>query len=467
MNTEKKNMDHRFMVAHLFRRAGFGLRNDEFEIYSSFPYEQIVEDLLNPGPLEEEDEDVLLRYFDRIRGGGYPGRWLYRIFNGKNPLREKMTLFYHQVFATALSKVTSGTAMHNQIQMFRQFGLSSLSTMLLELSKDPAMIYWLDNNENHKDAPNENYGRELLELFSMGVGNYTEADIKTAARAFTGWTFKQPNPSYASCHPEVSFHYRDNDHDSGLKTFLGESGYFNGQDIIHIIVKRTETARFISRHLYNFFVSDEPPVSTWSTTEPKDPEAIKILVNAYLESDADIRHILRTLFNSNFFKTSYKARVKSPIELVAGIVKMVDKYNFPDPGIVKYIDKTARMGQSLMNPPTVEGWHTGTGWINAGTLTERVNFSIDEVGNKYNPGILSMLTHLETFGTIFPEQLVEICLDFVGPIKLEKATKKSLVKYATDEGPIDFDSDNNRDKNHARILNLIQLVVSSREYQLQ
>ena len=119
---------------------------------------------------------------------------LYRMINGKNPLREKMALFFHQIFATGLSKVSQGQVMASQIQMFRQFGLSNMRTILIELSRDPAMIFWLDNNENHRNAPNENYGRELLELFTMGVGNYTEQDVKMAARAFTGWTFTAAQP---------------------------------------------------------------------------------------------------------------------------------------------------------------------------------------------------------------------------------------------------------------------------------
>ena len=163
-----------------------------------------------------------------------------------------------------------------------------MRTILLELSRDPAMIFWLDNNENHKDEINENYGRELLELFSMGVGNYTEDDIKAASRAFTGWTFRQPLSLYPNGHYPAEFEFlAEDDHDYGEKTFLGETGNFNGEDVIDIIVKQPATARFISRHLYNFFVEDEVQVPSWATEPPKNEAAIQQLVQACSWRPAD------------------------------------------------------------------------------------------------------------------------------------------------------------------------------------
>ena len=247
------------LFAHLMRRAGFGTTRDELEEHAAKGYEAVVEDLLHPERFPEVEEDLLQRYYRSEGLNVYTGVWIYRMVNSQRPLQEKTALFFHHLFATALHK-TQHTTIYKQIEMFRRVGLSDLRTILTELSKDPAMIFWLDNNENRKDEPNENFGRELLELFSMGVGNYTEQDLKMAARAFTGWTFTQPVPTYPHSYYPSYFEYREDDHDDGVKTFLGETGRFNGEDIIDIIVKQPATARFISRHLYNFFVADEPPV---------------------------------------------------------------------------------------------------------------------------------------------------------------------------------------------------------------
>ena len=152
--------------------------------------------------------------------------------------------------------------------MFRRVGLSDMRTILTALSRDPMMIDWLDNQENHRTERNENYGRELLELFSMGVGNYSEDDIKSAASAFSGWSFTQPIPGYPYGQHHASFVYREEDHDDGVKSFLGEEGRFNGEDIIDIVVRQPATARFVARHLYNFFVADEAQVPAWNETGP-------------------------------------------------------------------------------------------------------------------------------------------------------------------------------------------------------
>ena len=262
--------------------------------------------------------------------------WIYRMVNTPRPLEEKIALFWHHVFATANYKCEHPPSMIHQINMFRRVGLSDLRTILTQLSKDPAMIYWLDNNENHKGEPNENYGRELLELFSMGVGNYTEEDIKMVGRAFTGWTFSQPIPLYTQGRYPSEFIYREDDHDESVKGFLGETGRFNGEDIIDIIVKQQATARFISRHLYNFFVADEPQVPAWNETPPQDTKAVDALIKAYFDSGGEIRSMLRVLFNSDFFKNARFKRVKSPTELVTGILKLVGTYRFPDHGVETY-----------------------------------------------------------------------------------------------------------------------------------
>ena len=273
------------------------------------------------------------------------------MLNSKCPLQEKMALFWHHVFATGLGKNQHILASSNQIDMLRRVGMGQMRDILLELSKDPAMIFWLDNNENRKGEPNENYGRELLELFSLGVGNYSEDDIKSCALAFTGWTFGQPIPLYPHGYYTPPFLFAEAEHDDCEKTFLGHTGNFNGEDIIDIIVEQPACARFISRHLYNFFVADEPQVPSWNVTPPQDPEAIETLSDAFMASDGNISHVLSVLFNADFFKAAQFKKVKSPTELVTGIVKLVGTFQGPQPGMGQYASATQLMGQKLMDPP--------------------------------------------------------------------------------------------------------------------
>ena len=282
------------LMAHLMRHAGFGATRGEIDAFVANGYEATVEDLLNP------DErswigDFIVRRFDVEASGmiNHPGSarsWIYRMITTKAPLQEKMNLFWHGIFATGLPNVINGRVLSDQIDMFRRFGMSKFDALLKELSRNPAMIVWLDNQDNHKGAINENWGRELLELFSMGVGSYSEDDIKECSRAFTGWTignteYMMTRATRDSDWPygriDYHFEYRPEDHDEGEKTFLGQTGNFNGDDIIDIICKQESTARFIARHIYHFFVADEPPVPAWPYTPPRDTVAIEMLVKAY------------------------------------------------------------------------------------------------------------------------------------------------------------------------------------------
>ena len=458
------------LFAHLMRRAGFGATRSELEEYAARSYDAVVEDLLHPDRLPEVEEDVLRRYLPELTHEdslpAWSSRWIYRMVNTARPLEEKMALFWHQVFATAWYKSEHTPSMITQIETFRRVGLADLRTILLDLSRDPAMIYWLDNCENHKSEPNENYGRELLELFSMGVGNYTEQDIKMAAGAFTGWTFTQPIPLYPYGHYSSEFDYSQKDHDDGLKTFLGETGNFDGGDIIDIIVGQTATARFVSRHLYNFFVADEPQVPAWNQVPPQDTQAIDSLTQAYLDSGAEIRPVLRVLFNSDFFKEARYKKVKSPAELVAGTIKLVGTHQFPETGLQDLDKATTAMGQQLLNPPTVEGWHTGKEWIDGATLNERVNFAVNEMADVSKPGIRNIVETLSSkYGSLSPDEFVDQCLDLVGPLDVGADTRAGLVRHAATGGELRFDTPAARELSAARTGRLLQVIVASREYQ--
>ena len=195
MVTETKfspKTEHRYQIAHLLRRAGFGSSSDELDYYDSIGYEKTVEELLTPVNITRMPDSLITRYHTETSATmgpyGGPTEWIYRMVSTNAPLSEKIALFWHTIFATSVTKLSGAIPMRRQISMFRDKGLGSFSDLLISLSKDPAMIYWLDNWTNHKDEINENYGRELLELFSMGVGNYSEEDVKECARSFTGWT---------------------------------------------------------------------------------------------------------------------------------------------------------------------------------------------------------------------------------------------------------------------------------------
>ena len=213
--------------------------------------------------------------------------YMYYLVNTKRPLQEKMALFWHSVFATGNSKVDNYDQLLEQIEMFRKHGMGNYRDLLLKIAKNPTMLFWLDNNQNHGTAVNENWGRELLELFSLGAGNYTEVDVREASRAFTGWTFETKLPRLPYGRFPWKFEYRPEDHDDGEKTFLGHKGNFNGEDIIDIIVQQPACAKFICRHLYNFFVADEPQVPAWSIEEPRDPAAIAMLMKVF--RDIEVR----------------------------------------------------------------------------------------------------------------------------------------------------------------------------------
>ena len=458
------------LIAHLMRRAGFGATRDELEGYAARSYESLVDDLIHPERFPEVEEDVLRRYYlslvtDEVNTLE-SARWIYRMINSQRPLEEKMALFWHQVFATAWHKSEHSPTIIRHVDTLRRLGMSDLRTILIALSRDPAMIFWLDNSENHKDEPNENYGRELLELFSMGVGNYMEQDIKMAARAFTGWTFRQPIPLYPYGHYPSEFEYRADDHDDSVKTFLGETGRLNGEDIIDIIVKQPATARFISRHLYNFFVADEPQVPAWDQVPPQDPVAIDTLTKAWSDSGGDMRTILPVLFNSDFFKEARFKKVKSPAELVAGTIKLVGTYRYPEHGLPALDTATTVMGQQLLNPPTVEGWHTGKEWIDGGTLNERVNFAVNEMADLTKPGIQDIVARLgDGHAPLSPEEFVEGCLDLIGPLEVGGETRKALLEYGESGGELRFDTEAERDVSAQRVGHMLQLIVASREYQ--
>ena len=463
------------LMAHLLRRAGFGATRDELEGYQAQGYDATVEELLHPAAAGNLPDDLIRRYHveqSELRDlAGSAAYWMYRMISTNAPLEEKIALFWHGLFATGYTKLNQARSQLNQIEMFRRSGLGRFDELLLEISRDPAMLVWLDNNDNHGAAINENYGRELLELFSMGIGSYSEDDIKECARAFTGWTLG--NAEYMSVraykdsiwpYGRIAWHYeyRPEDHDDGEKTFLGETGRFNGEDIIDIIAKQDATADFICTRLFQFFAADE--------VDEAGRRAIEAMKATYFESGYQIRDVLRTLFQSDYFKSpeSRFACVKGPVELVVGAIRMAGSYQSPTLGIEKVANNMLFMGQGLLQPPTVEGWHEGAEWIDSGSLVERVNFAAKELSEVQNPGVQSIIRRLadESDGMLSPGRFAQSCVELLGPIEVSDETRAVLEDYAARGGDLDLREHRPGDAAEQRVGNMLRLIAATREYQL-
>ena len=476
------------LMAHLLRRAGFGASRDELEARVAQGYDNVVDELLDPGDDPGIDMDLLFRaypnYIESAEIRLAETEVVHRMIHGKYQLREKIALFWHTTLCSADNKLCNERNNIFQYDAFRDMGLGSYKDLLLYIARDPCMIYYLDNQDNHKGAINENFGRELLELFALGVGmdgqyNYTQEDVMECARAFTGYGLAPNYPAFPYGRTPFYFRYDATDHDDGEKTFLGETGDWNGEDIIEIICKQPACARFIARKLYDWFVADEPSVPNWMMTPPRDMEAIEQLEKAYFDSGYEIRSMLRVLFKSDFFKNSQFAKVKSPADVVAASIRMahgvIDDPYYPlvlaqptkqNEGILIWTDEVAFMGMEVLQPPTVEGWHMGLDWINSGSILDRVNFAAKILGNTELPGVKSMVQRLMARGeSLSPEELVDGCLDLLGPIPVPDATRQELVDYAAKGGELRHGTEPERDEFTQRTGQMFQLIVSTSAYQ--
>jgi len=454
-------------ISHLLKRAGFGGSKKDIDLLSNKTYYEAVDYVLdnvdeNPVPI-----DLIRRYqidLSDVRSvfssGSY---WMYRMAHSKFPFEEKIALFWHRLFATGQNKLIQGKVMTSQIEMFREHGLGSFENLLIELSKNPAMIMWLDNQDNHKDNINENYGREILELFSMGAGNYSEEDIKECSRAFTGWTIEnmpymaikmRNNTARPYNYVAWQFKFDKDDHDFGIKEFLGEKGDFNGEDIIRIICSQKATAIYLARHIYHFFIQDESPVPQWPHTKAVDDKAINFIVNSYFKNSYNIKEVLRELFKSQYFRSEkiYNKRIKSPSELVVNSVRLSGGFDIPSEEVYKATMSSALMGQPLLNPTSVEGWQGGEEWINTGSVIERINFCSNVLGSPEKK-IISKIFSRNANKT----NILSFCCEELGYLDLHETTIKELENYINEDEFI-INSEN--------VSILIKLIVSSREFQM-
>jgi len=465
------------LMAHLLRRAGFGASRDEIEAKAAQGYDTTVQALLHPDDQPGIEDDLLMRYQPSYHEAAAIENnvqaWLYRMVNSPRQLQEKVALFWHMIFCAGHSKIDSGQEMGIMVQMFRDYGMGSFRDLLLQLSLSPGMMYYLDNSESHKANLNENYGRELLELFSLGVGmdegfNYSEDDVKVCARAFTGWNVAPAYPPFPYGRSPWEFRFDPADHDDSEKTFLGETGPWDGADIIDIVCKQPATARFLARHMYNYFVADEPQIPAWRLTPPRDEAAIKLLEKTYFDSGYNIGAMLEVLFTSDFFKAEdvRYAKVKSPAEVVAGTLRLAGDHREMKPGLFEISQEPKYMGMDLMNPPTVEGWHTGREWIDSGTLVERINFASDYLGNTEMPGIKDIVGRLLARGaSLTPADFVDGCLDLVGPLELTEDTRNELTNHAQKSGELIHGSDAERADFTRRTGEMLQMIAATAEFQ--
>jgi hypothetical protein len=354
-------------AGHLFRRAGLGTSLAELRAAVEKGLDATLKRLLEGSEGAEGVERILMATGDNMVKDDDPERlggwWVYCMIHGPCPLREKMTLFWHNHFATSIAKVGRPTLMYAQNKLLRKHALGKFRPFLLDVSRDPAMIVWLDNNANVKGKPNENYAREVMELFSLGVGNYTEKDVREAARAFTGWHTNESGDAYE---------FNAKVHDDEPKTVLGKTGKWNGDDVVRILLEQPQAARFLVRKLYRSFISEthDPPTAL---LEP--------LAESFRKSDYDIAALLQTLLRSRHFfsEYAYRQRLKGPVEFVLGAAKAVahtteeqDTVKLP-PGALA--GRIAAMGQELFAPPNVKGWPGGKAWLNTSTVLARNNFA--------------------------------------------------------------------------------------------
>ncbi len=343
----------RRLAAHLLRRAGFGGTREEVEAAAAAGPRRAVDALVDAPAdpsLAELDEaiETLLDFEDPERLQGW---WTLRMARTRAPLREKVALFLHGHFATGWRKVRSVRAMYGQARLFLDEGLGSFRGVARRIAADPAMLVYLDGTRSRRGSPNENFARELMELFTLGRGNYSETDIREAARAFTGWRVDGATSR---------FHERS--HDAGEKTVFGHAGAFRGEDVVDLCIDHPACAPFLAGKLLRFLLMPAPP-------EP----LVAAFARRIRDAGFDLREPLRTLFASRVFHSdgAYRALVKSPAELAAGTLRTLGGRTAGAP----LAQAVGAMGQVLFDPPSVKGWDGGLAWIHSATWIARARFA--------------------------------------------------------------------------------------------
>jgi hypothetical protein len=470
-------------AAHLLNRAGFGPKPEEVDKVLSLGPQKAVDWLLDfpdtgaesdsesgpdlsaiadePDPrdmrqmmmnkdMTPDERKEMRQKFERSNRDANESVitwWMNRMVNGPYPLQEKLTLFWHGHFTTSARDEKSATAMWQQNELLRQYAAGKFEPFVHAISKDPAMLDYLNNEQNRKQHPNENYARELMELFTLGIGNYTETDVKEAARAFTGWT-----------HEGNDFVFRRFAHDDDTKTFLGRTGNFDGDDIISIILVQPACRKFISGEIFK-----------WLAYDNQDQSLAQALGDYFWDQEYSIRPLVKTILTSKAFYSPQcmGVQIKCPIQLMVGTARMLGTPLPPTPGMLAALNQ---MGQVPLMPPNVRGWPGGQMWINTSTLFIRYNTAVWMAG-----GGVPALTRMTRKGDgDKPLRPGEAATSDFQPAAT--GTASDVVDYWVNrllQRPIDSDKKNiladalgqQSDDPEAQ-RKLVQLIVSMPEYQL-
>jgi uncharacterized protein (DUF1800 family) len=402
-------------AAHLYRRAGFGATPAELDTAVKAGPMNAVQTLLSETTEPQSYLTQMSSLADASLATGNPERlsawWAYRMLSTPAQLLEKMTLFWHGHFATSAEKVQDAELMFVQNQLLRKFAVGDFAGLLLEISRDPAMLVYLDSASNRKAHPNENFAREIMELFCLGEGNYTEQDIRELARCFTGWEVKRRK-----------FRFNRYQHDSGTKSVLGDSGTFGGEEGVGIVVGQDSAALFIAAKLVKYFVMDEPQPS---------PELLAPLANFLRDQDMQIGPTVQKILNSNLFysKHSVGRKVRSPVELAIGFLRTLDGST----DSYKLAEALQRLGQGLLYPPSVKGWDGGRTWINSSTLLARSNLIRSLLENdKTRFGKQTLVEHLRKVGANSTDEIIDLLETTLFAVRIPAAAKDRIRRLTRD-----------------------------------
>jgi uncharacterized protein (DUF1800 family) len=338
-------------AGHLYRRAAFGANWPQLQAAVAKGPRQCVDELIKGGSDASPFPDSIRK---GNVGAHVPAWWLKRCLETENPLREKLAIFWHNHFATSNAKVNNAGHMVGMIELFHTHALGNFAELLQAVSKDPAMLVWLDTATSKKGQPNENYARELMELFSLGIGRYGEPDIREAARAFTGWEIK-----------DGAAYFNAGNHDATVKRVLGRSGAFKGDDVVRICLEQEACASFIAGKLFRFLVSESIPPTR---------ELLRPLADDFRNSGYDFGRLVERVLRSNLFfsEQAYRGRVKSPVDFAVGVVRALEG-NVSSLALAQALEG---LGQRLGYPPSVKGWDGGPAWLNGQTLLFRQNLAL-------------------------------------------------------------------------------------------
>jgi hypothetical protein len=443
-------------IAHLLRRAGFSPSAGELDAAVARGRDAVLEELLNPAGVPDPAEALYpTSGIDYARPATLGLWWLARMVKTTRPLQEKMTLFWHGHLTSALSRVGQlRFTMIAQNEFFRANALGNFHDLVLGVSKDPAMILWLDNNTNRKRKPNENYARELFELFTLGRDRgYTEEDIREAARAFTGW-FQR----------DGVFRFVAAEHDTGQKTIFGRTSNWDGADVVSMAVDHPSTGPFITAKLWRFFAYPEP-----------EPAIVDQIARVYYDSGYNIRAVLRAIFTHPAFysEQAYHAVVKSPAEIIAGFFRSLEAQLAPGDAqtTLQLANRLAGVqqgaGQVLFNPPDVEGWLGGREWVSTTALITRYNFAEQAIRGAYPGASIDVARLLQRRGLTDAAAIADFFADLMVDGDLTSAQRQTLLDYLVlndngSRGTFRLDEQTINKK----VRGLIHLLATTPQYQL-